>query len=303
MTPAAIVHAVDAAALAACREAAGTGSVVRISGEHIAYALDHRGSQDRPTIEHWSWSRLVLPAHTMAELKEVQTLLTAPDEAAEMGVDAPSGILLTGPPGTGKTTVAKVLAAESMCSFYPVSAADITSRWVGESEQRVARLFNRARTNAPSIIFIDEIDAIGSIRGELSSYDRQLNQLLEEIDGLGSQPGVLVVGATNRPQALDSALVRGGRLSRRIEIPLPDYNARRAMLKQLTARMPLSGVSLNHLATETQGFSGGDLKALCQQAALEAMIRQHGTKGAAAVTVKDFAVALAGHDDGASPSG
>ncbi len=297
MTPAAIVHAVDAAALAACREAAGTASVVRISVAHIEYALAHRGGQDRPTVEHWSWSRLVLPEHTLAELKEVQTLLSEPDQAAELGVDAPSGILMTGPPGTGKTTIAKVMAAESSCSFYPVSAADITSRWVGESEQKVARLFNRARSNAPSIIFIDEIDAIGSIRGELSSYDRQLNQLLEEIDGLGSQPGVLVIGATNRPQALDPALVRGGRLTRRIDIPLPDHGARRAMLKHLTARMPLSGVNVNRLATETEGFSGGDLKALCQQAALEAMIRQHGTVTAAAVTARDFDVALASHED------
>src|SRR5436190_17647714 len=159
-TPAALVHAVEVASLAAFRKACGTGRVVRITGADLDHGLNHGGGEDRPTVEDWRWDRLVLPAKTLAELKQFQTLIEDPAAADRYGVDPPTGLLLTGPPGTGKTTIAKVLAAESNCSFYPVSAADVTSRWVGESERSVARLFNRARANAPSIIFIDEIDAI-----------------------------------------------------------------------------------------------------------------------------------------------
>jgi transitional endoplasmic reticulum ATPase len=186
-----------------------------------------------------------------------------------------------------------VLAAEADCSFYPVTGADITSRFVGESERLIARLFDRARDNAPSIVFIDEIDAIGSTRGELGAYDRQLDQLLQEIDGMSGQGGIFVIAATNRPDRIDPALLRGGRLSRTLEIPLPDLTARREMLRLVTAPMPLSGVDLDQLAAETSGFSGADLKALCQQAALEAMVRRGGDRGPVAVTADDVAAALA----------
>ena len=154
----------------------------------------------------------------LAELRKTQELIEDPERCERLGIDPPSGLLLTGPPGTGKTTIAKVLAAEAKCSFYPVTAADLTSRWVGESEKAMARLFRRARANCPSIVFIDEIDAIGGTRGKLGAYDRQLDQLLLEIDGMSSSPGVFVVGATNRPRAVDPALRRGGRLSRTIAL-------------------------------------------------------------------------------------
>jgi transitional endoplasmic reticulum ATPase len=218
-TPAALTSAVEGAALAAFRQAAGTGKIVRIGHHHLVEALERSGGRDRPTIEDWSWSRLVLDGETLAELRELQAVLEDPDRCRRFGVERPTGLLLTGPPGTGKTTIAKVLAAESACSFYPVTGADITSRFVGESERLIARLFDRARDNAPSIIFIDEVDAIGSSRGELGAYDRQLDQLLQEIDGMSGQGGVFVVAATNRPERIDPALVRGGRLSRQIEIP------------------------------------------------------------------------------------
>jgi transitional endoplasmic reticulum ATPase len=203
-SPASISQACEVAALAAFRQAAGTGKKVRISRAHLLDALGHGGGEDRPTVEPWSWDRLVLPENTMAELRQIQALVEDPSASSALGVDPPTGVLLTGPPGTGKTTIAKVLAAEAASSFYPVSAADVTSRWVGESEQRIARLFRRARANSPSIIFIDEIDAIAGRRGQLGAYDRQLDQLLQEIDGIGSQPGVLVIGATNRPGAIDA---------------------------------------------------------------------------------------------------
>ena len=149
-------------------------------------------------------------------------MIEDPESARRFGVEPPTGLLLAGPPGTGKTTVAKVLAAQAKSSFYPVSGADVMSKWVGESEGNIRRLFERARENRPSIIFIDEIDAIAAKRGEFQVHDTQVNQLLAEIDGVAGQRGVFIIGATNRPDQLDPALLRGGRLSRTIVLGLPD---------------------------------------------------------------------------------
>jgi len=303
-TPAALAQACEVAAFAAFRQSIGTDQTVRIGNEHLLRALEHGAGEDRPTVEDWHWNRLILPERTRRELQQLQLLIQDPEQSGQLGVEPPSGVLLTGPPGTGKTTVAKVLAAEARCSFYPVSAADVTSRWVGESEQKVARLFRRARDNAPSIVFIDEIDAIGAARGQLGTYDRQLDQLLQEIDGMGPRRAVLVIGATNRPGAIDPALLRGGRLSRVIHIPLPDADSRLAILRLHTERMPLSGVDLDELALETEGFSGADLKALCQQAAVEAMVRRSAnTRAVSAVTDADFHAALGTAHTNGQPGG
>lgn len=272
-TPATIANICESAALDAFRESIGHTSVVRITERHLRDAIERRGGSDRPTVEDWNWDSLVLPDATERELRHIQSLLTDRDVADRLGVDPLNGVLLTGPPGTGKTTVAKVLAAEARCSFYPASSADLSSRWMGDSEKAIARLFARARENAPSIIFLDEIDAIGGARGSWDAYDRQLDQLLQEIDGLGSRPGVMVLGATNRPEALDPALLRGGRLSRIIELPLPDRAARVAILERVTSRMSLVGVDLDALADETDGYSGADLESLCQHAAIQSMMR------------------------------
>ena len=168
-----------------------------------------------------------------------------------------------------------MLAAQSRCSFYPVSAADVSSRWHGESERSIQRLFDRARANRPSIVFIDEVDALGRARGHDAggAGDRQLTQLLAEMDGLGSTTGVMVRAATNRPDVLDPALVRGGRLSRTVTLPLPDQALRLQLLRRLTARMPTVGVDLERVAAATEGMSGADLAALCQQAAVHALVR------------------------------
>jgi transitional endoplasmic reticulum ATPase len=272
-TPAALATICEVAALSAFRESIGRTKIVRITEQHLRDAIERRGGSDRPTVEDWNWEALVLPETTEQELKHIQALLTNRELAHQLGVEPLNGVLLTGPPGTGKTTVAKVLAAEAGCSFYPASSADLSSRWVGDSEKAIARLFHRARENAPAIIFLDEIDGIGAARGAWGAYDRQLDQLLHEIDGLGSRPGVMVLGATNRPEALDPALVRGGRLSRIIELPLPDHHARVAILKRLTGQMVLEGIDLDSLAADTDGYSGADLKALCQQAAVQSMMR------------------------------
>ncbi len=275
LTPAALAQLVDAAALRAFREASQAGALVRITHAHLLEALAARGGTDRPTVEDWDWDQLILAPHVREELQQLQLLVEDPDLADGFGVTPPTGVLLAGPPGTGKTTVARVLAAQARCSFYPVSAADVTSKWAGESERSIARLFARARENRPAIIFIDEIDALGA-RREAATGDaaaRQLNQLLTEMDGLTGSRGVLVMGATNRAELLDPALVRGGRLSRTITLELPDRHGRLAMLQLMTARMPTVDVDLHALAAATAELSGADLKAVCQQAALHALVR------------------------------
>src|SRR5205085_7484812 len=137
-----------------------------VSTEHLVQALQGLGGVERPTVEGWTWERLVLPEKVESELKALQATIENPEQARKFGVEPPTGALLVGPPGNGKTTVARVLAAQSRCSFFPVSAADVTSKWAGESEQAVKRLFERARAAAPSVIFLDEADARGAERGE-----------------------------------------------------------------------------------------------------------------------------------------
>ena len=288
MTPATISKVVDSAALAVFREAAASGRQLLLDTPHLLGAIETLGGQDRPMVEHWTWDALVLPDNTKAQLRQLQAVIEDPESARRFGIDPPTGLLLAGPPGTGKTTVAKVLAAQARCSFYPVSGADVMSKWVGESEGNIRRLFERARENRPSIVFIDEIDAIAGRRGSVEVHDTHVNQLLAEIDGVAGQRGVFVIGATNRPDQIDPAMLRGGRLSRTIVLGLPDEPGRLAILRLHTARMPTVGVRLDEIARDAEGMSPADLKALCQEAGLAAMARG----GAPSVTHDDFTEAL-----------
>jgi transitional endoplasmic reticulum ATPase len=295
MTPAAIEKIVEIAAMDVFRRATETGEQLRLDKAALLSAIERHGGEDRPTVEHWTWDSLVLPPSTKAELQQLQAVIEDPESARRFGVEPPSGLLLAGPPGTGKTTVAKVLAAQARCSFYPVSGADVMSKWVGESERNIRQLFERARANRPSIVFIDEIDAIAGRRGDIEIHDSQVNQLLSEIDGIAGQRGLFVIGATNRPDQIDPALLRGGRLSRTIVLGLPDEDGRLALLRMYTTRMPTVDVDLQGLAQATGGFSPADLKALTQEAALAAMARQRaegnaieGSNAAARVEQTDF---------------
>jgi transitional endoplasmic reticulum ATPase len=246
-----------------------------------------------------TWDDLILPARTKRELRQIQLMLESPGQAATLGVEPPTGLLLYGPPGTGKTTVARVLATQAKCRFFTTSPAETHSMWIGEGEKTVAKLFAEARAHAPSILFLDEIDALIPSRtgGVHQPSDKIVNQFLHEMDGLVQSTGVFFIGATNRPDMVDAALLRGGRLSRKIEIPLPDEAARLQILALNVRGAKLAeGVDLGLLASKTEGFSGADLKALVNEAGMQALIRLADggeDKGEEqAVTPADFTFAL-----------
>jgi transitional endoplasmic reticulum ATPase len=294
MTPATIEKIIDIAALEVFREAKQTGENLELTTESLLSAIERHGGKDRPMVEHWNWDSLVLHPNIKEQLRQLQAVIEDPESARKFGVDPPTGLLLAGPPGTGKTSVAKVLAAQANCSFYAISGADVISKWVGESERNIRQLFDRARENRPSIIFVDEIDAIAGSRGQIETHDSHVNQLLSEIDGVAGQRGVFVVGATNRPDQLDPALLRGGRLSRTIVLGLPDEAGRLAILRLHTARMPTVGVRFEEIARDSEGMSPADLKSLAQEAALAAMARssKEGEGASPAVCHDDFVEAL-----------
>ena len=253
----------------------------------------------RDTIDaELTWDDLVLNPKTKRELRQMQLMLEKPDLAQELGVQAPTGILLKGAPGTGKTTIARILANEAKCNFYAITPADIHQMYVGESEKRVRDLFAKARANPPAIIFIDEIDALLPTRqgGIAIHSDKVVNQFLQEMDGIKPNTRVFLVGATNRPDMLDPALRRGGRLSREIEIPMPDLEARKLLFALCTRHANLApDVDLDALAKMTEGYSGADIKALVNEAGLQALIRIADSDDKATektLTAADFTSAL-----------
>ena len=217
------------------------------------------------------------------ELREaVEWPLKHPEYFKDMGIDPPKGILLYGPPGCGKTLLAKAVATESEANFIAVKGPEILSKWVGESEKAIREIFSKARQAAPCIIFFDEIDSIVPRRGvryDSGVTDRIVNQLLTELDGLVRLEGVVVIGATNRPDIIDPALLRPGRFDRIIYVPPPDKKARLEILKVHTRKMPLApDVNLQEIAELTEGYTGADLAALCREAAMTAL-REYGKPG------------------------
>ncbi len=206
----------------------------------------------------------------------VELPLRHPELFQKLGIDPPKGILLYGPPGTGKTLLAKAVANESNAHFISISGPEIMSKYYGESEKRLREIFEEAEKNAPSIIFIDEIDAIAPKREEVTGEveRRVVAQLLALMDGLKGRGEVIVIGATNRPNAIDPALRRPGRFDREIEIGVPDREGRKEILQIHTRGMPLADdVDLDKLADITHGFVGADLAALAKEAAMRALRR------------------------------
>jgi cell division protease FtsH len=223
------------------------------------------------------------------ELVEIVDFLKDPPKYTRLGGAAPKGVLLVGAPGTGKTLLARAVAGEANVPFFSMSAAEFVEMIVGVGAARVRDLFKQARENAPAIIFIDELDAIGRARGQIaiggsSEQEQTLNQILTEMDGFSSREGVIVLAATNQPDVLDKALLRPGRFDRRVIVNLPDKTGREAILKVHTRSVPLAkDVSLSEIAGTTPGFSGADLKNLVNEAAL--LAARHGENE---VHQKDF---------------
>ncbi|MEM4747872.1 MAG: CDC48 family AAA ATPase [Archaeoglobaceae archaeon] len=214
------------------------------------------------------------------ELQKVREIIELPLKYPELfkrlGIEPPKGVLLYGPPGTGKTLIAKAVANEIGASFFTINGPEIMSKFYGESEQRLREIFEEAKQNAPSIIFIDEIDSIAPKREEVTGEveRRVVAQLLALMDGLESRGQVIVIAATNRPDAIDPALRRPGRFDREIEIGVPDRDGRKEILEIHTRKMPLAeDVNLDELADLTHGFVGADLEALCKEAAMHALRR------------------------------
>jgi transitional endoplasmic reticulum ATPase len=213
----------------------------------------------------------------VAKIREMIELpLRHPELFKRLGVEAPKGVLLHGPPGTGKTMLAKAVAGETSSNFISLGGPEIMSKFYGESEGKLREIFKEAEENAPSIIFIDEIDSIAPKREEVTGEveRRIVAQLLSLMDGLNTRGKVVVIGATNRPNSIDEALRRPGRFDREIEIGIPDRDGRLEILQIHTRGMPLSDdVDLKRLADRTHGYAGADLSALCKEAAMAALRR------------------------------
>jgi cell division protease FtsH len=210
------------------------------------------------------------------ELQEIIDFLKEPQKFQKLGGRIPKGVLLVGPPGTGKTLLAKAIAGEANVPFFAISGSEFVEMFVGVGASRARDLFEQGKKNAPCIIFIDEIDAVGRHRGAglgggHDEREQTLNQLLVEMDGFEANEGVILIAATNRPDVLDPALLRPGRFDRRIVVPLPDVRGREAILSVHVRRIPLSeDVDIAVIARSTPGFSGADLASLVNEAALHA---------------------------------
>jgi cell division protease FtsH len=251
-----------------------------------------RGHRLEPTKATTTFDDVAGLAAAKRDLQEVVAFLKEPERFEKLGGKIPRGILLLGPPGTGKTLLARAIAGEAGVSFFSISGSEFIEMFVGVGAARVRELFASAKRAAPSILFIDEIDAVGRIRGSglgggHDEREQTLNQLLSEMDGFDQRDLVVVVAATNRPDVLDPALLRPGRFDRRVVVDLPELAARRAILGVHVRHKPLADdVELDDLAAATPGFSGADLANLVNEAAL------HATRRAAdAITRDDFTAA------------
>ena len=229
-------------------------------------------------------------AEAKQEVEEIVEFLKQPQKYTELGGKIPKGALLVGPPGTGKTLLAKAVAGEADVPFFSLSGSDFVEMFVGVGASRVRDLFRQAKEKAPCIIFIDEIDAVGRARGKNPSMggnderENTLNQLLTEMDGFGSNSGVIILAATNRADILDKALLRAGRFDRQIHVDLPDLNERKEVFGVHLKPLKLDeSVDLDLLARQTPGFSGADIANVCNEAALIAA--RHGKN---AVGKQDF---------------
>jgi transitional endoplasmic reticulum ATPase len=251
-----------------------TASLVDINTEFIIGSVPRAGQKGITRVSYEDIGGLKNEVQKVREMIELP--LRHPEIFERIGIEAPKGILLYGPPGTGKTLLAKAVANETNANFYSISGPEIMSKFYGESEERLREIFKEAEENAPSIIFIDEMDSIAPKREEVSGdvEKRVVSQLLTLMDGIKSRGKLVVIGATNRPSAIDPALRRPGRFDREIEIGIPDEQGRLDILNIHTRGMPLTpDVDLGALARVTHGFVGADLEALSKEAAMRSLRR------------------------------
>ena len=270
-----VASLVTEAAMAALRRDTEKPTVSRADFETAMASVEPSAMREyvaeSPTVDFEDVGGLEDAKDTLERAVEWPLLYGPLFEAAD--TDPPSGVLLYGPPGTGKTLLARALAGESGVNFIHVNGPELLDRYVGESEESVREVFELARQTAPTIVFLDEIDAVAGKRGETHEVtERVVSQLLTELDGVVDNPNVVVVAATNRKAVLDDALLRPGRLEEHVEVPLPDAAGRRKILDVHTGRKPLADdVDLDDLVARTEGYSGADIEALVREAAMAAI--------------------------------
>lgn len=248
---------------------AGGGSGVFSVGKSKAQLFDKDSSQKV------TFKDVAGLSEAKEEIQEIVEFLKNPNNYTNLGGKIPKGALLVGPPGTGKTLLAKAVAGEANVPFFSISGSDFVEMFVGVGASRVRDLFRQAKEKAPCIVFIDEIDAVGRARGKNTNFgsnderENTLNQLLTEMDGFGSNSGVIILAATNRADVLDKALLRAGRFDRQIYVELPDLNERKDIFKVHLRPIKIDeSVDIEFLSRQTPGFSGADIANVCNEAAL-----------------------------------
>jgi len=248
-----------------------------VNQDHFRHALAQSNpSSLRETVvevPNISWDDIGGLEDVKRDLKElVQYPVEHPEKFEKFGISPSKGVLFYGPPGCGKTLMAKAVANECQANFISVKGPELLTMWFGESEANVRDVFEKARQAAPCVLFFDELDSIAQQRGGSSgdgggAADRVMNQLLTEMDGVGAKKNVFIIGATNRPDIIDTALMRPGRLDQLIYIPMPDFESRLGILRATLRKSPISKeVDLSYLASQTDKFTGADLTEICQSA-------------------------------------
>jgi transitional endoplasmic reticulum ATPase len=235
-------------------------------------------------VEQRSWDDLILPAATLTQLQRLAKIIADPEAAQKAGLKAPTGALLYGPPGTGKTTIAQVFASELSgdVGFISLKGSDIVSKYIGESALQLRRAFDRARESSPCILFVDEIEAVLP-RRDAEGFDKEresvVTEFLQQLDGIDSAPGVFVLGATNHLDKMDPAVIRPGRIGRRIEIPLPNQDERARLFALYTRGMSTDGaLDLDALAAQSDGLSPADIEGTCAEASEAAFTAEDGPR-------------------------